>query len=48
MKGLQRHPGGLREFLGGSFGVELGLPGQRGRRQSIHQGQGDCAARGCL
>lgn len=25
MKGLQRHPGGLRDFSGESFGVELGL-----------------------
>lgn len=54
MKGLQRHPGGLRDFLGGRFGVELGLSGQGGKgrafmrdRKTVQQGDA-CEAEGLM
>lgn len=52
MKGLKRHPGGLRNFLAGSFGVELGLSGQGRKDRAFIRGgktveQGDaCEAEG--
>lgn len=52
MKGLQRHPDGMRDFLEASFGVELGLSGQSSKGRAFIRGrktvqQGDaCEAEG--